>query len=321
MRKMVALVAHGAAGVLVLPDPNVSAAWDNLRSKSESPAVEYAEPDTAAMHVAGLFLSKPPLASALFAAQARVPPGLGLPGDSTGRGFDLVDLRLSLRGDFTQEVVPTWNVLGLLPGTDPAVRDEVVVVSAHLDSTLPKKSGEIYNGADDDASGCAGVLEVARALAARPPRRSVIFALFTGEEAALVGSRHFLLRCPVPLNKIVADVDMDMIGRTDEASRADRAHYALDSDRVTAEFTRLIREVNARTLRWPLKFESATGNSDNLTFDFKGIPGVSFYSGHHEDVNRTTDDPEKLDYDKAEKIARLACALTEALGNEALPWR
>jgi hypothetical protein len=119
----------------------------------------------------------------------------------------------------------------------------------------------------------------------------------------------------------VADVDLDMIGRTDEASLADRAHYALDSGRVTPEFTRLIREVDARTVRWPLKFDCESGNSDNLSFDFKGIPGVSFYSGHHDDVNQATDDPEKLDYEKAEKIARLACALALALGNESLPWR
>ena len=214
--------------------------------------------------------------------------------------------------------VPAWNVLGLVRGTDPVARDEYVVVSAHLDSTTPRKPGEVYNGADDDASGCAGVIEVARVVAAHPLRRSVIFALFTGEEAAIAGSRHFVSRCPVPLEKIVADVDMDMIGRTDEASQADRAHYALDSDRITPELARLVREVNERTVRWPLKYENESGNSDNLAFHFKGVPGVSFYSGHHSDVNKPTDDPEKLDYDKAEKIARLVYEVTAALGNEPL---
>lgn len=320
-RKMTTLVGRGAAGIVVLPDPDVTAAWEDLRSKTGSPTDEYADPSPTALRIAGLFVTKPAFAKALFAGQRRVPPGMELAGDETTQGFELAGVMLSLQAAVTDVSVPAWNVLGLVRGTDPVARDEYVVVSAHLDSTTPRKPGEVYNGADDDASGCAGVMEVARAVAAHPLRRSVIFALFTGEEAAIAGSRHFVSRCPIPLEKIVADVDMDMIGRTDEASQADRAHYALDSDRITPELARLVREVNERTARWPLKYENESGNSDNLAFHFKGIPGVSFYSGHHPDVNKPTDDPEKLDYDKAEKIARLVYEVTSALGNEPLPWR
>jgi hypothetical protein len=306
---------------VVLPDSQLTAEWEQVPSKAGSPSVEYAEPDPAAVGVGGLFLSRPAFTAALFAGQGRVPPGLGLAGEATTHGFDLPGVTLSVRGGGPAETVPAWNVLGVVRGTDPVRGREYVVVSAHLDSSTPRRPGEVYNGADDDASGCAAVLEMARAVAARPLQRSVIFALFTGEESAIAGSRHFVFRCPVPLAQIVADVDLDMIGRTDKASQADRAHYALDSDRVTPEFTRLIRKVNSRTVRWPLKYHSESGNSDNLAFDFKGIPGVSFYSGHHADVNRPTDDPEKLDYDKAEKITRLAYELTVALGTGPLPWR
>jgi len=320
-RKMLTLVGRRAAGIIVLPSPELTAGWDGLRSKTLGPSDEYDDSAPEVLHVASLFVSKPAFANAIFAGQRRVPPGMGKGARETTRGFHLANVSVSLTGTFKDEPIPAWNVAGLVQGTDPVLRDEYVVVCAHLDSSTPKEAGEVYNGADDDASGCAGVLEIARVVALHPPRRSVVFALFTGEESALAGSRHFVSHCPVPLDRIVADVDLDMIGRTDAASQTDRAHYALDSGKITPELTRLIGRVNERTVRWPLKHENPSGNSDNLSFHFVGIPGVSFYSGHHDDVNESTDDAEKLDYDKAEKITRLACEVTMELGNATLPWR
>ena len=317
-RKMISLVERRAAGMVVLPSPELTAAWDDLRSKTLAPGFEYADSTPGALHVTSLFVSKPAFAKALFDGQRRVPPGLGGGRRETTRGFVLTGVSLRLDGRFTDEPVPAWNVVGMVLGSDPALRDEVVVVGAHLDSSTPKAAGEVYNGADDDASGCAGVIEVARAVAVSPPRRSVVFALFSGEESALVGSRHFVSRGPVPASRIVAVVDFDMIGRTDEASQSDRACYALDSERITPALTALIRDVNARTVRWPLKYQSVTGQSDNLSFDFAGVPGVSFYSGHHDDVNTPGDDAEKLDYDKVEKISRLAYAVTMELADRGL---
>ncbi len=321
MRKMIGLCERQAAAMVVLPDPQVTEAWEQLPSAAGEPAYEYDDRTPGALHVCGLLLTQPEFARAMFEGQGRVPPGTGARGRSTTHSFALRGVTLGLEGRFTSEGVPCRNLVGLVRGTDPALRDECVVVSAHLDTSTPGKEGEVYNGADDDASGVAGLLEIAKAMAAHPPARSVVFALFAGEEAAIIGARHFVSHPPVPLERIVADVDMDMIGRTDPASQADRAHYAIDSDRITPAFTDFIRDVNARTLRWPLKYQSVTGNSDDLAFIMKGVPAVSFYSGHHEDVNRPTDDPDKLDYDKMEKIARLVCELTWALGTGPLPWR
>jgi hypothetical protein len=321
MRKMIGLCERQAAAMVVLPDPEVTGAWDQLPSATSEPGYEYDDRTPGALHVCSLLLTQPEFARALFEGQRQVPPGTGARGRTTTRPFALRGVTLGIEGRFTSETVPCRNVVGMVEGTDPALRDESVVVSAHLDSSTPGKEGEVYNGADDDASGVAGLLEIAKVVAANPPARSVVFALFAGEEAAIIGARHFVSHPPVPLERIVADVDMDMIGRTDAASRADRAHYAIDSDRITPAFTDYIRDVNARTLGWPLKYQSVTGNSDDLAFIMKGVPAVSFYSGHHEDVNRPTDDPEKLDYDKMEKIARLACELTWALGTGPLPWR
>lgn len=320
-RKMTALCERRAAAMIVLPNSQITEAWDQLPSATRGPVYELDDRAPGALHVCTLMLAQPEFASALFAGQARVPPGSGARGRTTTRAFELKGVTLGLEGGFTSEPVPCRNVVAMVPGADPALRNECVAVTAHLDTSTPEAEGEVYNGADDDASGVAAVLEIAKAVAAHPPARSVVFALFAGEEAAIVGARHFVAHPPVPLEHIVADVNLDMIGRTDPASQADRAHYAIDSDRVAPAYTSFIQKVNARTLRWPLKYQSVTGNSDDLAFIFMGVPAVSFYSGHHEDVNRPTDDPEKLDYEKMEKIARLACEVTLALGTGTLPWR
>ncbi len=321
MRKMIGLCERRAAAMVVLPDPQVTEAWEQLPSAAGGPAYEYDDRTPGALHVCSLLLTRPEFARAMFEGQGRVPPGTGARGRTTTHPFALRGVTLGLAGRFADEAVPCRNLVGRVQGTDPAQRDEIVVVSAHLDTSTPAEAGEVYNGADDDASGVAGLLEIAKAVAAHPPARSVVFALFAGEEAAILGARHFVSHPPVPLERIVANVDLDMIGRTDPASQADRAHYAIDSERITPAFTEFIRGVNDRTVRWPLKYQSVTGNSDDLAFIMKGVPAVSFYSGHHEDVNRPTDDPDKLDDEKMEKIARLACELTRALGTETLPWR
>jgi hypothetical protein len=319
-RKMITMLVEGAAGIFVIPDEILTAGWETLDSKAANQQFEYDNRAPGAIHIPLLCPMKPEVAEAIFAGQKCVPPGMGHLGEECTDGFELKDVLLTLDGSFTEERIPTYNVVGVVYGSDPVLRDEYVVVTAHLDSTAPREIGEINNGADDNASGCAGLMEIARAVALSPPRRSVVFGLLSGEEAACIGSRHLVSDCPVPLDKIVANVNMDMIGRSDAASQAERSHYAIDSEKITPAFTDLIKDVNARSVRWPLKYESPVGTSDNLMFHAVGIPAVSFYSGHHEDVNRPTDDPDKIDYEKAQKIAQLVYEVTMEVGNRQVLW-
>lgn len=319
-RKMATMMLEGAVGILILPEAMIIDAWETLPSKAGIPQFEYDNRATGAIHIPLLFPIKPEIAAAIFAGQKYLPPAVDNPAAEIPPGFDLEGVSLTLAGSFGEEEIPTWNVVGIVRGTDPDLEDEYVVVTAHLDSTAPREEGEINNGADDNASGCAGLFEIAKAVSASPPGRSVVFVLCSGEEAACIGSRHFVSDPPLPIDRMVANVNMDMIGRTDPASMDDRSHYAIDSGRITPELTRLIREVNSRTVAWPLKYQNPVGNSDNLMFHAMGIPAVSFYSGHHEDVNLPTDDAEKLDYEKAEKIARLVYEITMELGSGQLPW-
>jgi hypothetical protein len=320
-KKLMSMLSLKAAGVLIVPEPALAALLDKAPVKTATPQVVYDNP-TAPAFIPWIVTLKPATALTLLAGQSKMPKKEDeadaariLPGPVKG-------VTATVAAAFDAEPLPAWNVVGIVEGTDPELKNEYVAVTAHLDHLTPDASGAIRNGADDNASGCAGVMEIAEAVAAKPLKRSAVFVLFAGEESGLLGSRHFLASCPIPRDKIVADVDLDMIGRTDKANEADRAEYALDTDTVTPEFRKMLIAVNDRTLRWPLKLDRlGSSGSDNMTFANFGIPGVFFFSGSHPDYHRATDDAEKIDYAKAEAIARLAYELTAELGSVPLPWK
>jgi len=305
--KVAAMMMMPAAAILVPANESLLKSWDDIPMQTGAPQTVLNDRSADAWSIASLFVVKPEIIGALLAGQRQAAPRP-----------EAKDVTFLLAASFEDEDVPAWNVVGLVEGTDPVLKNEYIAVTAHLDH-LPPRNGEIMNGADDNASGCAGVMEIAEAVAQRPFKRSVVFVLFTGEELYMaLGSRYFLGACPVPRDQIIADINLDMIGRTDEANVSDRAHYALDTDNVQPKFKKLIREVNDRTIRWPLKYEIQPDNaSDNLIFELmRRIPGVFFYSGHHPDRHQPTDDPDKIDYDKAEKISRLGYEITKELATQ-----
>ena len=123
--------------------------------------------------------------------------------------------------------------------------------------------------------------------------------------------------CPVPIENVVVNLNLDMIGRTDAESESDRSHYALNSETENPEMTEIIRAVNARTINWPLKYQMSSGGygSDDTMFRMEGIPAVFFFSGPHEDYHRSTDDAHLIDYEKAQKISQLVFELAIEFGN------
>ncbi|MCX6559943.1 MAG: M20/M25/M40 family metallo-hydrolase [Candidatus Aminicenantes bacterium] len=319
-QKLMGLLSLKAAGVIMVTDPSMAALLDKNRTKAESPQIVY-DNQAAPAFIPWIITLKSETALAIMAGQAGTPKKPEADAAKIKPG-PLKGVTATVAAAFDAEPLPAWNVVGIVEGTDPELKNEYVAVTAHLDHLTPDSTGAIRNGADDNASGCAGVMEIAEAVAAKPLKRSAVFVLFAGEESGLLGSRHFLASCPIPRDKIVADVDLDMIGRTDKANEADRAEYALDTDTVTPEFRKMLIAVNERTVRWPLKLDRlGSAGSDNMTFANFGIPGVFFFSGSHADYHRATDDAEKIDYAKAEAIARLAYELTAELGNVPLPWK
>jgi len=213
------------------------------------------------------------------------------------------------------------NVVAILEGSDPLLRDEYVVLSAHMDHVgvgVPDARGDsIYNGADDNASGTVAVMTIARAMASldRRPARSVIFVLVSGEEKGLWGSAYFMERPPVPADRMVANLNMDMVGRnwTDTIVAIGREHSDLGEtlDRVNAAHPEL--GMAAIDDLWPQ--EQFYYRSDHYNFARKGVPALFFFNGVHDDYHRPSDEPEKVDAEKAARVARLVFHLAVEIGD------
>ena len=207
------------------------------------------------------------------------------------------------------------NTVGILRGSDPKLRDEYVVFSAHMDHVGISANGRcaamgadsICNGADDDASGTIGVVELAEAFSQKgvKPKRSIIFLTVSGEEGGLRGSRYYAEHPSVPIEQIVANVNIDMIGRNwpDTIVAIGREHSDLGTtlDRVAAAHPELKMAVIDD--KWPQ--ERFYFRSDHYNFARKGVPIIFFFNGVHEDYHKPSDDPVKIDAEKESRIVKM----------------
>ena len=201
--------------------------------------------------------------------------------------------------------------------TDRDLKRAHVVVCAHL-AHIPPISGEICNGADDNASGCAAVLEIAARVAQEPLDRPVLFVMFTGEDYMAdprLGSRHFLEQWPSARGRIFANVNLDMIGREDTYWPKAGAITVMDCDTTCPEL-RQICVTAGEQQGLPLHFDvSSGGASDNLTFAEAGIPSLGFFAGAHADLHQPTDEVDRLSFRRIQEIAGLALAVVRDLGS------
>ena len=213
------------------------------------------------------------------------------------------------------------NTIGILEGSDPQLKKEYLVYSAHMDhiGITPGQADSINNGADDDGSGTVGVVELAEAFS-RPgarPKRSVIFLTVSGEEKGLWGSDYFATNPPVPIKQIVADINIDMIGRNwpDTIVAIGKEHSDLGAtlERVNAAHPEL--GMHAIDDRWPE--ERFYFRSDHYNFARKGVPILFFFNGVHEDYHEVTDSPDKINSEKESRILKLLYFLGLDIGNAA----
>jgi hypothetical protein len=217
------------------------------------------------------------------------------------------------------------NVVAVLPGSDPTLRDTYVVLSAHMDHVgvgNPDASGDsIFNGADDDASGTSAVLEVAEAFASMSPRpgRSIVFLTVSGEEKGLLGSAYYADHPTVPADRIVANINIDMIGRNAPDTVVAIGQEFSSLGPLTAELTRRHPDLGltAAPDLWPE--QRFFFRSDHFSFAAKEIPAIFFFAGVHEDYHRPSDEVEKIDEDKAARISRLVFWLTHAIATNPEP--
>ena len=228
-------------------------------------------------------------------------------------------IKLTLNKFFNQLVGS--NVMGYIEGSDPILKNELVIITAHYDH-LGKRGTDIYHGADDDGSGTSAVLNIAKAFATakkqgQSPRRSVLCMLVTGEEKGLLGSKFYVNNPVFPLEKTVADVNIDMIGRVDEKyTTANNPHYiyVIGSDKLSTDLHNINEKMNDTYTKLTLDYtynDEIDPNryyyrSDHYNFAEKGIPVVFYFNGTHEDYHRPTDTIDKINFEKMTIIAKLA---------------
>jgi hypothetical protein len=237
------------------------------------------------------------------------------------RPLDNLMLMIDAKEQVAQTLVAP-NTVGILEGTDPVLKHEYVVFSAHMDHVgvnTPQKGStdSIWNGADDDASGTTGIMELAEAFAqpGARPRRSLIFLTVSGEEKGLWGSRWFSEHPAVPIGQIVADLNMDMIGRNwaDTIVVIGKEHSDLGAtlNRVNVAHPEL--GMTAIDDIWPQ--EQFYFRSDHYNFARKGVPILFFFNGVHEDYHGPGDEPSKINAEKESRIIKLVYFLGQSVAN------
>jgi len=221
-------------------------------------------------------------------------------------------------------VAQAVNVVGILPGSDPALQNDVIVIDAHYDhlgiAATPVNGDSIFNGADDDASGTVAVLEVARMLArARPgPKRTIVFLLTTGEERGLLGTRWFIDHPVVPFERIVANLEIEMIGRPDSLAGGAGKGWLTGYDRST--MGQLLRDNGIPLVSDPRPDQRFFERSDNIAFARRGVPAHTISSYNmHSDYHRVTDEVRLVDASHMAAVINATARAAQLLADGPVP--
>jgi hypothetical protein len=314
MQKAMAARSRGAKLLLILGDPSHEDDRTGLRRWNHDPQAEQ-------LGISVLRLSKEAIRSPMggldLTSVAR-----SIDADLKPRSQELSGVRVHYTERLRRVQRTVRNVVGRLPGTDPVRHDEAVVLGAHYDhlgrggrfSLQENAAGEIHNGADDNASGTAALIEVARAAATDRRRfgRSLVFIAFAAEEIGLLGSSHYVQRPSIPLDKTMAMINLDMVGRPDGRLLVS----GLDSAPDLEPDLRAALETVPLTIR-TFREGANVGSSDDTSFVTRRVPAIGFFSGFHSDYHRPSDDWNRIDAEGGAAVARLALELAERYSNRA----
>ncbi|HZN09841.1 MAG TPA: M20/M25/M40 family metallo-hydrolase [Pyrinomonadaceae bacterium] len=324
--------SKGVVGLIFVADYQYLANWQNNRQRiTERPATVVAKFQRQAPATLPSIIISPETANSLMVGEKQtgsqifntLNDGGALPPSFLMRDEKKVTLNVAA----TTETVPTQNVVAVWEGSDPVLKAEYVALGAHYDHVgtgcRPTPEDRICNGADDDGSGTTAMLSMAEALAKAPvrPKRSILFVWHCGEEKGLWGSRYFTEYPTVPLNAIVAQLNMDMIGRSKKPGDTNArnnsltgpdAVYLIGSTMMSTELGELVNSVNKSylNLTFDTKYDDPKDpnrffyRSDHYSYARKGIPIIFFFDGEHEDYHGVGDTADKIDYEKMQKIAR-----------------
>ena len=334
-QKIMAAIIRGAKGILFVYNP--SSGYKDAYSSgiaemlpSESVTIKGKQVMSLPIHLAFITrhaadLILKPTGSNLAQMQAKI--------NSTGKpvSLEVPEISVTLKALINKTEFSAPNVIGVIEGSDPELKKECVIYTAHFDHTGVGSNGEINNGADDDASGSIAMLGIADAFMKlkRKPLRTIVFAWVNGEEKGLLGSEYYTSNPLIPLEKTLVDINMDMVGRSKMPSDTGKLYgYDLDvsqpgeiyvySAHESSELTNLMNEsareagIRITDKGKDLKF----GSSDHIPFRQKGVPTLMLHSGIHADLHGPRDDADKVDYDKMERTARMAFLIGYKVANQ-----
>jgi hypothetical protein len=223
------------------------------------------------------------------------------------------------------------NVIGIIEGSDPELKNECVIYTAHFDHEGVNNKGEVFNGADDNASGSMAMLEIARAFTElkKKPLRSIIFAWVNGEEKGLLGSDYYADNPVIPMEKTLLDINLDMVGRSKLPADTGKfmgfdmtvtqpgeilvytAHESLELLNIMSSAAK-----NTGVRVTDMGKDLPVGSSDQASFIAKGVPALFFNSGIHSDLHQIGDDTDKIDFDKMEKVSKMVFLLGYKVANQ-----
>lgn len=319
-KKKVRIATQKGAVLVLIVDPELSKnVRDNRRelsSRGWRPAFSKGDANVLANNI---FISEE-TANAIFGKKADK-AAEALAALKNGEGFKAIRFKtkFDVQLDKKVQTLTGANVIGLIEGTDPELKNEYVFVTAHYDH-LGKVEDVVYNGADDNASGTSSVIEIARAFAKAKkdgvgPKRSVVCMLVSGEEKGLLGSRFYVDFPLFPLDKTVVDVNIDMVGRIDDAHAGNPDYvYVIGSDRLSSELHEISEYANSNYTKLDLDYKYNDKNdpnryyqrSDHYNFAEQGIPAIFYFNGTHADYHKASDTADKIDAAAAAKRAQLA---------------
>jgi hypothetical protein len=341
---------HGAKGIIAIPNKQMLANWERIRQNAAvggTVSVEKFEKPSEAPKALRVSISVKALNALMQGEKQSAATLLNRDEAENIKPFDFsADKKVTLTVATKTEQVFTQNIVAVAEGRDPLLKGEYVALGAHYDhvgmgaagggrrpAAKPDTSDIIWNGADDDGSGTTALLAIAETLGKNPPpKRSVLFVWHCGEEKGLWGSRYFTENPTIPLDHIVTQINIDMIGRSrmEGDTNPDNAKlsgpneiYVIGSKMMSTQLGELSENTNHAYLNLSLNYKYDDPKdpnrffyrSDHYNYAKKGIPIIFYFDGEHEDYHRPGDEPQKIDYQKMLKVTRTVFVTMWELAN------
>ncbi|MEE9572681.1 MAG: M28 family peptidase, partial [Candidatus Neomarinimicrobiota bacterium] len=309
---------HGAAGVLLIPGDWTLKNWKYIKKKALSPAVSLISTDEEDKDVIPAAMLSEESVEYLLIDERNSYDEI-LKANENGKslsGFDLTK-KIVFNYKINVEIKQARNIIGIIEGRNEQLKNEYVVLTAHYDHEGIVE-GEIYNGADDNGSGTVAILEAGRRLSLlKNNKRSILIVFHAGEEKGLLGSK-YLTKNSDFMSEVVSNINIDMVGREDT-----EALYSIGSGKLSTELYELVESVNSETVKFELDYTFDDPNdpnkyyyrSDHYNYAKQNIPIVFFYDHMTEDYHKPTDDVDKINFEKIEKVSTLITELALRIAN------